>query len=254
MATRLSSQPSSGLTISTPGAPVPYPDAGASASGGGRTDRDELSVAGRRVPADGTGPADAGPVRDRLPSETDDEADRWLAGRVVRGDAQAFEVMVRRHQQRVFRIAYRITGSRADAEDVAQDVWIRVWGALASFTGASAFSTWLHRVTVNSSLNAVRRRATRTAHLDADGDADRVDRLARMPAADEVWEDHARSDAVRAAIAALEPDLRVVIVLRHFEGLTYDQLCDVLSLPEPTVRGRLARGRARLAVGLRGWR
>lgn len=183
----------------------------------------------------------------------DPQADAWLASKAQAGDAQAFGALVGRHQTRVYRIAYRMLGNSADAEDVAQDVWLQVWVSLATFTGSAAFSTWLSRVAVNAALDQGRRTSRERA---------RVGRLSRQPevAAGSVtpssqdFVEHAEQvGVVRAAVSGLEPDLRSVLVLRQFEGLSYGEIGEVLGLSEPTVRGRLARARRALATELRGW-
>ena len=88
----------------------------------------------------------------------DEDVDRWLVGKARVGDVDAYEVLVRRHRVRVYRIALRMLGDPHDAEDVTQDVLIQVWTALANFAGASAFTTWLYRIVVNRCVNQIRRR------------------------------------------------------------------------------------------------
>jgi DNA-directed RNA polymerase specialized sigma24 family protein len=98
----------------------------------------------------------------------DGAADEWLVRRARGGDVDAYEVLVRRHRRRIFRIALRMLGDRDEAEDVTQDVVIQVWLSLTSFSGASAFTTWLYRIVVNRCLNRVRRMPVTRPVLDDD--------------------------------------------------------------------------------------
>ncbi len=209
------------------------------------------------VPTSATRGPVAVPAADAVPEpagarEWDHQADRWLVARAVSGSAtsgQAFEVLLRRHQDRIYRIALRMTGDRADAEDVAQDVAIQVWGVLATFTGSSTFSTWLYRVVVNRSLNHRRagKQPTRSAgplleddHPVTVGPEQRV-------------VDAARVDAAAAALAALPADQRSAVVLCQIEGLSYREAAAVLDVTEAALRSRLERGRRGLLTAMREW-
>jgi RNA polymerase sigma-70 factor (ECF subfamily) len=178
-------------------------------------------------------------------AQFDDDADRWLVDKARAGDMDAYEALVRRHRDRIYRIALRMLGDRHDAEDIAQDVVIQVWTALAGFTGASSFTTWLYRIVVNRCLNQIRRRRWTRPVLEDDpqpsaGAADTV--IARQ-----------RARAAMEAIAALPSDQRAVIVLHQLEGLSYREVAAVVNVSEDAVRGRLHRARLRLLESLRGW-
>jgi len=174
--------------------------------------------------------------------------DAWLVGQAQRGRPQAFEVLVHRHRDRIFRIALRITGSREDAEDVTQDVVMQLWTGLAAFSGASSFTTWLHRVVVNRSLN--RRRGTRAVdRLPEPGEPAHPE----TPAAGKRVQDRAHLAAAARAVAALPPEQRTVFVLCQLEGLSYREVAAVHRVSEAVVRGRLARARARLTRETREW-
>lgn len=175
----------------------------------------------------------------------DPAADGWLVGKARGGDVDAFEVLVRRHRTRVYRIALRILGDPHDAQDVTQDVFIQIWTALAGFLGGSTFTTWLYRVTVNRSLNHRQRRRVALPLPDDDPPAG-------AGPADEVIARH-RARATARAIASLPADQQAVFVLHQMEGLSYSEVAAILSLPEPTVRGRLARARRALLGRLRDW-
>jgi RNA polymerase sigma-70 factor (ECF subfamily) len=175
----------------------------------------------------------------------DDDADSWLVRKAQAGDVDAYEVLVRRHRDRIYRLALRMLGDRHDAEDIAQDVVIQVWTALAGFTGASSFTTWLYRIVVNRCLNQIRRSRSTRPMLDSDpppvvGAEDMV--IARQ-----------RARAVMEAVAALPPDQRAVVVLHQLEGLSYREVAAVVNISEDAVRGRLHRARVSLFETLRSW-
>lgn len=175
----------------------------------------------------------------------DADADRWLVEKVQAGDLDAYEVLVRRHQGRIYRIALRMVGDPHDAQDVAQDVVIQVWTALAGFTGRSSFTTWLYRIVVNRCVNQVQRRRWTRPVLDTDP----------PPAggAEDVVIAQYRARAAMAAVAALPPDQRAVIVLHQLEGLSYREVASVVNISEDAVRGRLHRARLNLLEALRAW-
>lgn len=175
----------------------------------------------------------------------DEAADSWLVGKAQHGDLDAYEVLVRRHRSRIYRIALRMLGDPHDAEDVAQDVVIQLWTALTGFAGDSSFTTWLYRIVVNRCLNLVRRRRTTRPILDTD--------TRPAPGADDEAIARQRTAATAAAVASLPPDLRAVFVLQQIEGLTYQEVATILNLPEPTVRGRLHRARRLMLTSLASW-
>lgn len=181
---------------------------------------------------------------------TDDpRPDVELAALAAAGDVAAYEALARRHTARIHRTAYRVVGNREDAEDVTQDVLMTLWTSLGSFTGSAPFTTWLHRVVVNRAVSLVRARRSRvrtspdvvSTWREWDGSAD-VERavLARE-----------QLRAVADAITALPASLRSVFSLHQVQGRTYQEVADSLALPEPTVRGRLARARRQLTASLR---
>ncbi|GAA4856946.1 RNA polymerase sigma factor SigM [Actinomycetospora corticicola] len=175
----------------------------------------------------------------------DPDVDRWLVGRVVAGDVEAYEELLRRHRDRIYRIALRVLADPADADDVTQDIAIQLWTGLSSFTGSAAFTTWLYRVVVNRCLN-LRRRRRRTEELTEATHPTAPGPEARVVAGQEL-------EAGIAALADMPEELRVALVLIQLEGLSYAQAAAVLKVPEATVRGRLARGRAQLVKSMRSW-
>jgi RNA polymerase sigma-70 factor (ECF subfamily) len=174
------------------------------------------------------------------------------------GDHEAFDRLVRRHTPRMYRVALRITGTAAEAEDVVQDAWISAWRALGGFRNESAVSTWLYRVVTNTALGHVRRRKP-TLSLDAalsesDGDTSFLESgvLADTRGSPEGLLVRAEQvDAVLRAIAELDMPQRVPLVLRELEGLSYEEVAEVLDVSVPALRSRLHRARVALLAKLR---
>jgi RNA polymerase sigma-70 factor (ECF subfamily) len=189
-----------------------------------------------------------------------DAADEDLVARAVRGDHGAFDILVREHTPKMYRVALRITGSAAEAEDVVQEAWISAWRALPGFRRESAVSTWLYRVVTNGALAHVRRRRP-TVSLDAalhhaEESGDRAllgsGALADTRAGPEGQVVRAEQvDAVLRAIAELDLSQRVPLVLRELEGLSYEEVAEVLEVSVPALRSRLHRARVALLAKLR---
>ena len=161
-----------------------------------------------------------------------------------------WDEVVDNHSARVFRLAYRLTGNRADAEDLTQEVFVRVFRSLDSFTPGT-FEGWLHRITTNLFLDQARRRSRiRFDSLGAYGD-DREARLpGRVPAPDHQVIEGLFDDDVEAALLALAPEFRAAVVLCDIEGLSYEEIASVLGLKLGTVRSRIHRGRQQLRRAL----
>ena len=193
----------------------------------------------------GEGGVDQQPATPPSTEQLDPEADEWLVDRARTGDLEAYEVLVRRHRDRIYRIALRMLGNPHDAEDVAQDVVIQLWTTLSGFLGSSSFTTWLYRIVVNRCLNHLRRSRHTRPVLDADPPP--------APGAEDTVIAQQRASATMRAIAALPPELRAVLVLRQMEGLSYREVAAITDLTEATVRGRLHRARLLLLDELRSW-
>jgi RNA polymerase sigma factor (sigma-70 family) len=159
----------------------------------------------------------------------------------------SWEEIVAQHSARVYRLAYRLTGNPHDAEDLTQEVFVRVFRSLASYTPGT-FEGWLHRITTNLFLDQARRKAK----IRFDALADDADQ--RMPgrvlSPDLALMDNHFEDDVEAALASLPPDFRAAVVLCDIEGLSYDEIADVLGLKLGTVRSRIHRGRSMLRKAL----
>lgn len=161
------------------------------------------------------------------------------------GDLYAFEELVRRHRTRIYRIALRMLANSPDAEDAAQDAFLQCWLALPRFRAESSFSTWLVRIVTNRCLNVLRSRR-------AEAFAERNDVRAAGPR--EVVETHAELEALKAALVGLTAEQRAPLVLREFEGLSYEEIAHVLEVTVPAVKGRIHRARLELIAAMRQWR
>ena len=158
-----------------------------------------------------------------------------------------WEEVVRDHSARVYRLAYRLTGNPHDAEDLTQDVFVRVFRSLHRFQPGT-FEGWLHRITTNLFLDGARRRQKIRFDGLADGADERLPSSWPSPA--EQLADADLDHDVAAALAALTPEFRAAVVLCDIEGLTYEEISDVLDVKIGTVRSRIHRGRAQLRAAL----
>ncbi len=162
--------------------------------------------------------------------------------------APSWEQIVTEHSARVYRLAYRLTGNRADAEDLTQETFVRVFRSLSSFTPGT-FEGWMHRITTNLFLDQARRRSR--IRMDSLGeDADRLSG-APGPGTPERGFEHANLDVdVQSALDALSPEFRAAVVLCDIEGLSYEEIAVTLGVKLGTVRSRIHRARAQLRASL----
>jgi RNA polymerase sigma factor (sigma-70 family) len=158
-----------------------------------------------------------------------------------------WDEVVRTHSARVYRLAYRLTGNPYDAEDLTQDVFVRVFRSLSSYTPGT-FEGWLHRITTNLFLDQVRRK--QRIRFDALGE-DAGDRLAgREPSPAQVYDDRHFDPDIQTALDELTPDFRAAVVLCDIEGLSYEEIAATLGIKLGTVRSRIHRGRTQLRAAL----
>ncbi|MGI8701996.1 MAG: RNA polymerase sigma factor SigE [Nocardioidaceae bacterium] len=159
----------------------------------------------------------------------------------------SWDEIVRQHSGRVFRLAYRLTGNRHEAEDLTQEVFVRVFRSLHTFRPGT-FEGWLHRITTNLFLDQVRR--SRRIRFEPLPDNAEERFPGSMPAPDLGIADQAFDDDIEVALRALKPDFRVAVVLCDVEGLSYEEISDVLGIKIGTVRSRIHRGRSMLRAAL----
>jgi RNA polymerase sigma-70 factor (ECF subfamily) len=157
------------------------------------------------------------------------------------GDLAAFEELVRRHELRVYRVALRLLGDPTEAEDATQDALVQAWQALPAFRGESSAATWLYRVVTNRCLNLVQRRRSTEPLSEAH----------EAPGSEpgQIFETIDAFESLKTSIMQLTPEQRASLVLREFEGLTYDEIAAVLDVSLPAVKSRIRRARLEL-VGM----
>jgi len=182
------------------------------------------------------------------------EDDRNLVDRAKQGEHEAFATLVRRHQDRAFNLAYQMVRNREDALDISQEAFARAYTSLPTFKGEASFSTWLHRIVVNLAIDSLRRkRVTGTASYD-DTRAVPGEREAEPSTRDDPAT-ALESKQVRAllarGIAQLPPAQQAVLVLREIEGMTYEEISQVVGCSLGTVMSRLFYARRRLQLVLK---
>ncbi len=169
------------------------------------------------------------------------------AAAAVDWQAPSWDDVVEAHSGRVYRLAYRLTGNKHDAEDLTQEVFVRVFRSLSSYTPGT-FEGWLHRITTNLFLDQVRRKKRIRFDGFADDAADRLPGSEPGPA--ETYEATHFDDDVQRALDALLPEFRAAVVLADIEGLTYEEISATLGVKLGTVRSRIHRGRTQLRKAL----
>jgi RNA polymerase sigma-70 factor (ECF subfamily) len=170
---------------------------------------------------------------------TADAEDRSLVRRYLAGQQDAAAGLVDRYEKRLYNVALRLLGNAQDAEDVTQTVFLNAFARLGTFDPTYRFFSWIYRMTVNESLNVLKRRR-------------RIVTLEDVPVPG-AGADHAAEvqDRVGQALMQLNPDDRAVVVLRHFVAFSYEEIADVLEVPVKTVKSRLFTARERLRTTLR---
>lgn len=188
------------------------------------------------------------------------DVDAALVERVQRGDQRAFEMLVVKYQRRIERLIARMVRDVDLVEDIAQETFIRAYRALPNFRGESAFYTWLYRIAVNTAKKAMiglkrdplLTEAAMASADDEDEGASRVENeLSDGETPESVLASRQIAETVNAAIEALSDDLRQAITLREIEGLSYEEISELMNCPIGTVRSRIFRAREAIATKLR---
>lgn len=176
-----------------------------------------------------------------------DTSDNQLVSRVKRGDKRAFDLLVLRYQQRLFSLISRYVRDRDEIQDIAQEAFIRAYRALPEFREESQFYTWLYRIAVNTAKNYLAARGRRPPNVDVDVDEtenyDGTSILQDHDSPEEHYFGNELQSVVMQAIQELPDDLRQALMLREFDGLSYEEIADVMSCPVGTVRSRIFRAR-----------
>ena len=175
--------------------------------------------------------------------------EKLLIQQAAAGDPSAFEALVLRYQTQVYNLALRMVGNEADAQDLAQEAFVRAWRALSSFQFSSQFSTWLYRLTSNICIDFLRAQKKRK-HISLtvlqDDEHQQWDMPDTKPLPEDkmiVSEEH---EALAAAIASLDPEYRQVLILRIVDDCSYQQISQIMGIREGTVKSRLSRARDQL--------
>ena len=189
-------------------------------------------------------------------SMSDRETDQALVERVQAGDKQAFGLLVTKYQRKLLRLVSRIVKDPAEAEDVAQEAFIKAYRALATFRGESAFYTWLYRIGVNTAKNWLaangrRMYASTDIRDDDDEPVNEGDLLPDVETPERMLMTKQIGDTVNAAMEELPDELRTAVTLREIEGLSYEDIAQVMDCPIGTVRSRIFRAREAIAGKLR---
>ena len=181
------------------------------------------------------------------------DSDYTIVERCLSGDAAAWEDLVRLHSRRVYGLCYRFTGRDSEAQDLTQDVFLRVFKNLRSFrAGEGLFVVWLTRLTRNLLIDHYRRtRMDRATESIEDQVVALEENTAMIARTDGMLAGREASELLQAALQKLSPELRETVILRDLEELEYREIAQILNVPEGTVKSRLNRGRAELAKVLR---
>ncbi len=183
------------------------------------------------------------------------DVDLELVRRVQRGDSAAFDLLVRKHQQRVVALIGRYVHDWSESQDVAQDTFIRAYRAIGNFRGDAQFSTWLHRIAVNTAKNHLVAHKRRPPGGDVDiDDAEQFEsglHLRNNDTPERELMRHEMEQTVMRAVEALPEELRAAITLREVDGLSYEEIAQQMQCPIGTVRSRIFRARDAIDAQLR---
>jgi RNA polymerase sigma-70 factor (ECF subfamily) len=166
------------------------------------------------------------------------DQDHVLVQRCLDGNQKAFEILVDRYQKPIFNLAYRFSTDREDAEDIAQSVFVKAFEKLSTFDPKFRFFSWLYKIAVNESINFLNRRKK--------FDSFDEDLHSRNRESEEGFRDHEMTASIDMALLDLKPDYRIVVILNHFQELSYREIGQILEIGENTVKSRLFSARKKL--------
>lgn len=168
-----------------------------------------------------------------------------------KGDPSAFESLVLKYQHRIYTLCRYLLEDSHDAEDAAQDAFVKAFQGLKRFTPAASFYTWLYRIAVNTCLDRRRKRSVRAGAVPTGGN-DFLDAVpSAAPSPESTYETKQKTEALRAALNRLSEKLRIPLVLREMEGLSYEEIAAALDVSIGTVKSRISRAREELATALK---
>ena len=176
-----------------------------------------------------------------------------LVKKAINGDNSAFEMLMEKHMGIIYNIALRMAANQDDAEDMTQEIMIKIFRSLSSFKGNSKFSTWIYRVAVNTCLDELKRKKNKK-HLSLDAEISGDDGEGQLeikddsPSPEKLAEQNELRDMVAAAVKLLSDEHRAVIVLRDIRGMSYSEIAEILGCSDGTVKSRISRARAQLKM------
>lgn len=181
--------------------------------------------------------------------EKDDELqDEAIVERIRAGEGRLFGLLYQRYRGRTFALAFGMTGQCEQAEDLTQEIFLRVYERLATFQRQAKFATWFYRIALNHCLNHCRNERRRRTTVDSDdGQASGLGRLQALEQADTSLMQKEIQRHIRSALMSLKPEIRLLLLLKEIEGLSYDEIAERLECSTGTVASRLSRGRRLLA-------
>jgi len=175
------------------------------------------------------------------------DTDKELVRRIKKGDKQAFDLLFSRYQHKILNLVSRYLRDQQDVEDVTQEAFIKAFRALPRFRGESAFYTWLYRIAINTAKNHLVARSRRPPGVDVDVDdaefMDGTDVLRDSESPEAALSRDQLAKVINATLSELPDDLRSAVTLREFDGLTYEQIAEIMDCPVGTVRSRIFRAR-----------
>jgi RNA polymerase sigma-70 factor (ECF subfamily) len=182
------------------------------------------------------------------------EQELTIIRRVQHGDTEAFSVLVAAYEKNVFNVALQMTGNREDAQDMAQEAFLKAYNSLPSFRGDSKFSSWLYRIVSNVCLDFKRRQSRHPSSSltveDDEGESLQLDIADESQSPEALLERKLTREAVRRGLASLPDEQRQILLLREIQGLSYDEIAEAMDLEPGTVKSRIFRARKKLCAFL----
>lgn len=184
-----------------------------------------------------------------------EDLDQELVQRVQQGDKSAFDLLVIKYQHKIVHLVNRYVKDPSEAQDVAQDTFIKAYRALGDFRGESAFYTWLYRIAINTAKNYLLSRSRR--HFDYEIDVQDAEQVENSPQLKDIEtpENLLMNEqivaVIKSAIERLPEEMRIAITLREFEGMSYEEIAEAMDCPIGTVRSRIFRAREAIAIKIR---
>ena len=172
--------------------------------------------------------------------------ERELVRAAAGGDTEAFERLVRTYENKIYSLAFRMCGSSEEASDIAQEAFLAAWRGLPAFRGESGFATWLYRLTSNAAIDYLRRQKKQRGDMSLDDEELGLDAVDTGPGPQDAAEQMEVQSAVAEGLRQLGEGHRQVLVLREIQGLSYEEIADVLQVDLGTVKSRISRARSAL--------